>query len=356
MTSSTSVVPTVEPTISRLPTFSPSTRKPSLIPTYKPTRSPTQIPTKTSSPTYAYYYYYYYYYYSNSTNITTPSNPSTIKPTRKPTTMAIPTFEPTIILSPAPILDFTATLTIESILFNRYLDNHCQDALIKASADVMSIPNTYIAYNGFSYRRFLLSEGTLDLNFDFGLIANNEIRMTIPLEGSYSQYVSNPTVLYNALTNKMSSAVTNGNYTIQFRKWAKTNSARKLFYTNITSASFTPFTILTQTPAKVSSSTNTENMTVVWVIIGIVIPILIIALVFYCWNTKKLCFNKSKGGEYSGNILNPKTDVGFELIAHHPDQSSEVRWERNMYVNAMAASPSQVKVEVENTHQDDNDE
>jgi DNA-binding protein len=160
-----------------MPTLEPTyiTENPTILPTVAPTSI---MPTTEPSDTYAYI-------------------------THNPT--VAPTVAPTSIM---PVISFTTDLTLSNVQTN-YLDNLAQQSVIIATANSMNISVDFVT--------FVSSSVSKDIKIrDIQLLSFNLIATTktyIPLVGKYSVFTSDPMSLFTALSNTMTSAVSNGVFT-----------------------------------------------------------------------------------------------------------------------------------------------
>jgi hypothetical protein len=155
--------------------YSLSTQKPTKSPTISPTISPSQNPTK--SPT---------------------IGPS-ISPSQKPT--LIPTQAPLnecqVLIAP-PIFTFGTNIAFSNMT-SMELDNESQKAIVLATADSMIINAIFVKYiETVETRRRLLTIMIISL------------QTTIPLQGYFDSYQSNPSELYSTLTTNLANSVNTG--------------------------------------------------------------------------------------------------------------------------------------------------
>ncbi len=194
---------TVEPTIS-------PTAEPTISTTISPTAGPTPNPTVKPSP--------------NPTVKPTP-NP-TVKPTPNPTVK--PTPNPTVKLTPRPSplstnsnktnlaqLVFDAGLVLSN-LPSPDVDIAIVNLIIQSMGFSMGISTDYISWlrNEVMSRRL---ESLQSLGNNIHVQTNNYNiqvinQVTIPLVGSFGQYITNPTILYANLTTSFVSSVLNGTF------------------------------------------------------------------------------------------------------------------------------------------------
>ena len=181
------------------------TNTPYIAPTWQPHAQPTSIfltPAPTPPPT---------------------SQLATLAPTWAP--HAQPT---SIILSPAPtspptphfetpsptlsanqiIMSFTTDLSISNVQTN-YLDSLAQQSIIIATANSMNISIDLVTFVSSSVSKDQKYKDIRILSFN--LVATT--KTSIPLQGKYSTFISNPNSLFTALSVTMLAAVSSGSFT-----------------------------------------------------------------------------------------------------------------------------------------------
>jgi len=154
----------------------PRTPSPSQSPSVKPSQSPSVKPSQSPS--------------------VKPSQSPSVKPSQSPSVKPSP--KPSV----SPIISFDTKIAFSN--FNSVeLDIDSQNAVIIASADAMNISASFVKYIGtiVQTRRRLL-------NKVFNLIVL--LQTTIPLEGQFASFKSNPSALYLSLTTNLENSVDSG--------------------------------------------------------------------------------------------------------------------------------------------------
>ena len=178
-----SVSPTYMPQIpTQFVTVSPTWVPTSLLPTVAPTLAPTYMPQ-------------------------IPPENVTVAPTWSPTSL-LPTVAPTSQPILVPVISFTSDLSISNVQTN-YLDSLAQESIVIATANSMNISADFVTFVSSSVSKDI-KIGNIKL-LSFNLIATT--KTSIPLQGKYSTFISNPTSLYTSLSNTMNDAVSNGIFT-----------------------------------------------------------------------------------------------------------------------------------------------
>jgi hypothetical protein len=160
------------------PTWSPTSLSPTVVPTLAPTHMPSISPQII-----------------------------TVAPTWSPTSLS-PTVAPTSQQIQVPVISFTSDLTISNVQTN-YLDVSAQESIVLATANSMNISADFVT--------FVSSSVSIDVKINvvrllsFTLTATT--KTSIPLQGKYSTFISNPTSLYASLSNTINTAVSNGAFT-----------------------------------------------------------------------------------------------------------------------------------------------
>ena len=190
-----------------------SSASPSLPLTPRPTTSPTPknnyISYSNNQPTYLSYVVsndlllssHNSFYLISSASPSLPRTPSpsqspSVKPSQSPSVKPSP--KPSV----SPIISFDTKIAFSN--FNSVeLDIDSQNAVIIASADAMNISASFVKYIGtiVQTRRRLL-------NKVFNLIVL--LQTTIPLEGQFASFKSNPSALYLSLTTNLENSVDSG--------------------------------------------------------------------------------------------------------------------------------------------------
>lgn len=189
------------------PTYGPTmvTNTPYIAPTWQPHAQPTSImltPAPTSPPT---------------------PQLATLAPTCQPhaqPTHAILTLAPTLpptphFETPSPtsistqiIMSFTTDLSISNVQTN-YLDSLAQQSIIIATANSMNISIDLVTFVSSSVSKDQKYKDIRILSFN--LVATT--KTSIPLQGKYSTFISNPNSLFTALSVTMLAAVSSGSFT-----------------------------------------------------------------------------------------------------------------------------------------------
>jgi hypothetical protein len=137
------------------------------------------------------------------------------QPTHTILTLA-PTLPPTPQLAtPAPtlsanqiIMSFTTDLSISNVQTN-YLDSLAQQSIIIATANSMNISIDLVTFVSSSVSKDQKYKDIRILSFN--LVATT--KTSIPLQGKYSTFISNPNSLFTALSVTMLAAVSSGSFT-----------------------------------------------------------------------------------------------------------------------------------------------
>jgi hypothetical protein len=133
-------------------------------------------------------------------------NPSFL-PTIAPTSLEGLTFKPSSEPDIQSII-FTTDLTLSNVQTN-YLDELAQQSVVIATANSMNISINFVTFVSSSV---LQNRKMIDIQLlSFNLIATT--KTSIPLEGKYSGFTSNPGNLFTLLSNTMTDAVSNGAFT-----------------------------------------------------------------------------------------------------------------------------------------------
>ena len=135
---------------------------------------------------------------------TKPSIKPSISPSIKPSLPLIPRPSPKPSPSPSPIPSISFDTKIAFSNFNSVdLDIDSQTAIIVATADAMDISASFIKYIGtiVQSRRRLINQV-------FNVIVS--LQTTIPLQGQYASFQSNPSALYLSLTTSLENSVDSG--------------------------------------------------------------------------------------------------------------------------------------------------
>ena len=131
----------------------------------------------------------------------------TVSPTWVSTSL-LPTVAPTSQPILVPVISFTSDLSISNVQTN-YLDSLAQESIVIATANSMNISADFVTFVSSSVSKDI-KIGNIKL-LSFNLIATT--KTSIPLQGKYSTFISNPTSLYTSLSNTMNDAVSNGIFT-----------------------------------------------------------------------------------------------------------------------------------------------
>ena len=131
----------------------------------------------------------------------------TFLPTIAPTALEGPTSKPSLVPD-IPSITFTTGLTLSNIQTN-YLDEFAQQSVIIATANSMNISEKFVTFVSSSV---LQNRKMVNIQLlSFNLFATT--KTSIPLEGQYSIFLNNPSSLFTALSNTMTTAVLNGAFT-----------------------------------------------------------------------------------------------------------------------------------------------
>jgi hypothetical protein len=123
-------------------------------------------------------------------------------PTIAPTSPEGPT------IMPIQSIIFTTDLTLSNVQTN-YLDELAQQSVVIATANSMNISENFVTFVSSSVLQNRKMSNIQLLSFN--LIATT--KTSIPLEGKYSSFLSDPSSLFTSLSNAMASAVLNGAFT-----------------------------------------------------------------------------------------------------------------------------------------------
>lgn len=247
-TSTITSAPTTKPS-TRQPTTIPTTTPPTLQPSLAPSQSPSMTPTLKPS--------------QEPTMSLQPSKTPTTSPTPSPSTL--PTALPTPFPSGSPtatLLVFQSKLTFYN-LTTTSLTTTNEKSIIKAAAESMDIPlntvsitSSTVTSNTNTNAAVLLSLSLLATTASTTAIVT--IQSSIPLQGSYAQYSSTPSVYYNQLKTALTSAITSASFAAKLSAASKAyGETNFLVCSNITSASFSvkyPSTASPSIPSSTASS------------------------------------------------------------------------------------------------------
>ena len=220
---------------------------PLIMPSQMPLIMPSQMPVITPSPM----------------PVITPSQTPVIMPSQTPLSMPSPM--PSLV----PIISFDTKISFSN--YNSVeLDSQSQNVVIVATSSSMNISASFVKYIGTS----LQARRVLNLLF-FKTQGYNIIvllQTTIPLSGTFAKYKTNPTQLFSALTAKMVSSVSSGDFAQYLQ--AKSPSFAN---TTILSVENDNYVIVEPRPKK-KDNFKTDVLSIIYVILFSICVVIIIKI------------------------------------------------------------------------------